>query len=424
MRLARVATIASFELRSTVLRLGFLATTFGLPILLGAVTGTSAFVQADLIASQAAATASVGLVDEAGVLGEGDRDPEVIRFESRAQGLRALERRDVDTLFVLERDWRTTAEVAAITRADVSVLIRNDEAANVALARTLRRALADDVATPDIVARLVDPVALRRARQTPDGVVPESPSALLEALAAVMTPMLLGILLMSSLLMASGYLVQTIAQDKETKIVEVLLASATADELMAGKLVGLGAAGLVQFGIWALLGGGASRFVLAAVPHADLAWPSQAIAILPVFFFLGYGFLGSVMLATGAFGSSAAESQKLTLGWVLASVAPLLVLPTFLDAPHGVLARVFSFIPFTAPITIVIRVAVDPTNVSWLEVAAVGVELVIATAVAIVLGGRLFRVGLLMSGALPGVRAIWSRCGGRRAARYRRCTGD
>ena len=69
MRLARATTIASFELRSTVLRLGFLATTFGLPILLGAVTGTSAFVQADLIASQAAATASVGLVDEAGVLG-------------------------------------------------------------------------------------------------------------------------------------------------------------------------------------------------------------------------------------------------------------------------------------------------------------------------------------------------------------------
>lgn len=407
MRIARVATIASFELRSTVWRLGFLLTTFGLPLLLSAVTITSAIVQADLIASQRAARASVGIADEASVLDAEMRDPEVLRFGSRARGLESLAARDIDTLFVIERDWRTTARVVAITRADVSVLVRNDEAANVALARVLRRALADDVATPEVVARLVDPVALSRARQTPNGVVPESPGALLEALAAVMTPMLLGILLMSSLLMASGYLVQTIAQDKETKIVEVLLASATADELMAGKLLGLGAAGLVQFGIWAVLGGGGAKFLLAALPHAAIEWPARAIAILPLFFFLGYGFLGSVMLATGAFGSSAAESQKLTLGWVLASVAPLLVLPTFLDAPHGVLARVFSFIPFTAPIAIVIRVAVDPVSISWLEIAGVALELVIATAIAIVVGGRIFRVGLLMSGSLPSARAIW-----------------
>lgn len=407
MRAARVATIARFELRSTVLRLSFLLTTFGLPLLLGLVSGTSALLQAELVASQAAGGTAIGVVDEAGVLRESAQDDEARRFPNRAEGVEALRGRSIDTLFVVAADWRATGRVEAITRSDVSVLVRDDVAADLVLARWLRRSIADEDASEEIVARLVDPIAPERARWTPSGIVAESPGAAIEALATVLTPMLLGILLMSSLLMASGYLVQTIAQDKETKIVEVLLSSATADELMAGKLLGLGAAGLVQFGVWSAIGSGLSRLVLAAVPHAAITWPSQAIAVAPLFFLLGYAFLGSVMLATGAFGSSAAESQKLTLVWVLAAVVPLLVLPLFLEEPHGWLARTLCYLPFTAPIAIVIRVAVDPGNVSGLELGLVTLDLVVAIGVALVLGGRLFRLGLLLSGSLPSPRTIW-----------------
>jgi len=56
----------------------------------------------------------------------------------------------------------------------------------------------------------------------------------------------------------------------------------------------------------------------------------------------------------------------------------------------------------------VIRTAVDPAAISWLEIAAVALEMVVATAIAVVVGGRLFRIGLLLSGNVPSLRSIWA----------------
>ncbi len=410
MRAARVRTIATFELRATVFRLGFLVTTFGLPLLLLAITGTSALLQAELVAAHVASSPSLGVVDLPGVLPELPLAPadgaSLVRYPDQGEGLDALRRQRIDGLFVLSRTWMQSGEVLFVTRSDVSVLARDDARAPQVLAEALRRSLARGHAEESTVERLVSPVLVQRARLTPEGLAPESPEAIAEALAAVMVPMLLGILLMSALLMASGYLVQTIAQDKETKIVEVLLSSATAPELLAGKLLGLGAAGLLQFAVWAALGGSAGVAALALGPLAGVELPVTALATMPLFFLLGYAFLGSVMLASSAFGASAAEAQKLTVGWVLLAIVPLVVLPALLEAPHGTLGRVLSHVPFSAPIAMVVRLSVDADGVPAWELVAVVIEMLIWTYAALRIGARFFRVGLLLSGGFPGWRAV------------------
>lgn len=406
MRWHRIRTIASFELRSTVLRVSFLLASFGLPLLLGGVTGTSAFLQSQLVASQAASPRVVGVVDEAGVFGATPLVAPLVLAPDEPTALESLRRLRIDAVCVVTRDWRTSGRIRLVVRDDAPVLTRDDRAIEQALAESLRRALAGTTLEGATLERVVHPLDVARQRLTVSGVEPESESAVSDAIVAVAVPTLLGILLMSSLLMASGYLVQTIAQDKETKIVEVLLASATADELLYGKLLGLGAAGLTQFSIWCAFGGAAASALLSAYPDVWTHAPIEAVCVAPVFFLLGYAFLGSVMLATGAFGSSAAESQKLVIGWVLLAIVPLVVLPAILESPHGSLALTLTYFPFTAPITIVVRVAIDPAAIPGWELALVALDLVLATAVSLFVGARLFRVGLLLSGTFPGVRAV------------------
>lgn len=411
-RARRIRTIASFELRATVLRISFLVTTFGLPLLLLAITGTSAFMQAELVQARMAASPSVGVVDLAHVIPElppaGTVGADLVLYADERAGLRDLERRRIDALTVIAADWRTTGSIRLIRRADVSAIVDDESRSQSLLAEALRRSLASRLASdPSLVDRIVLPVAtIERERLTPSGLSVESPAAVAEALAAVMVPMMLGILLMSALLMASGYLVQTIAQDKESKIVEVLLASATPDELLAGKLLGLGAAGLVQFAVWGGLGGSAGALLLsiARLEHVEL--PMLALATMPLFFLLGYAFLGSVMLATSAFGTSAAEAQKLSVGWVLLAIVPLIVLPALLEAPHGRLAHVLCHVPFSAPIAMVVRLAVDAPGVAAWEIALVVLELCVATYLAIRVGARFFRVGLLLTGGMPSPKAL------------------
>jgi ABC-2 type transport system permease protein len=219
-------------------------------------------------------------------------------------------------------------------------------------------------------------------------------------------PLFLGTLLLTALLSASGYLVQAVSIDKESKIVEVLLSSVTSEEILAGKLLGLGAAGLAQFAVWSSM-----IVVLALTASAALAAvvsvPWQALAVAPMLFILGYVFLGSLMLATAALGANAAESQKLTMGWAVLAILPLLVLVVLLDEPNGILGRVMTWIPFTSPLTIIIRLAVDSQGIEWWEVIGAVVVLLVSTWVAIRIGARLFRVGFLLTGSRPSLAELW-----------------
>lgn len=406
MRARRVRSIARFEFVSTVLKFSFLLTSVGLPLVLAAITAASAAVQAELIRAQATGPSVFGVVDLAHELPPEPLAPPLVLLATEAEGLRDLRRRRIDELLVIAPDWRATGTVRVVRREDTPLLNQDDGAALAEISSTLRTVVAADNVDSAELARILRPVALVRERLTNSGVQAEAGDAVMDSIAAVGVPMLLGILLMSALLMASGYLVQTIAHDKETKIVEVLLASATADEILAGKLCGLGCAGLLQFAIWAVFSGSGLAILAAGHPEVLARVPSDAMALTPGFFLLGYAFLGSLMLATGAFGSSAAESQKLVIGWVLLAVVPLLLLPLMLETPHGTLSRTLSFVPFSAPIAIIVRLAVDGPGVSRWDVAFSAASLIASTYVSLVVGARLFRVGLLLTGARPSVRAI------------------
>ncbi len=420
MRIPRIGAVARFEFLSVVKRWSYLLATFGLPLFLAAVSGTVLGVQTYFLSQRAAESSQFGLVDEAKVIDRSsfvEQDGE-LRWKARANAdevrlydSREAARKDlasgaVRAVYVIENDYLATGEVIAIESEKTPLLTMRGTSIEPLLRNLLRKSLIEGRLDADVQQRVISPAYFVRSRLGPEGEELVDLDEALDLLMRTTIPLFLGILLLTALLSASGYLVQTVSTDKESKIVEVLLSSVTAEEILAGKLFGLGAAGLIQFAVWS------SMVVVVAITAsaafaAFVSIPWGALAAAPVLFVLGYLFLGSLMLATAALGANAAESQKLTLGWAILAILPLMVLVILLEEPNGILGQAMTWIPFTSPLTVIIRLSVDASGIAWWEVLGSMLVLLISTWLSIRVGARLFRVGFLLTGTMPSLAELW-----------------
>ena len=418
MRPARVAAVVRFEFLAVVKRWSYLLATFGLPLFLALISGTVFGVQTYFLAQRAAEASSFGLVDDAGVVDRAEfqdregrlvwtvNDTEVVLYPALSAAARDLQAGQLRAVYVVEADYLETGHVQAIQSEKTPLLSVRGSRVEPLLRSLLRDSLLEGRLEREVRERVVSPARFVRARLGPEGAEVTEVDDALDLLVRTSIPLFLGVLLLTALLSASGYLVQTVATDKESKIVEVLLSSVTPEEILAGKLLGLGAAGLVQFAAWS------SMVVFVAVSAsaafaAVVSVPWLALAMSPPLFVLGYLFLGSLMLATAALGANAAESQKLTMGWAMLAILPLMVLVMLLEDPNGILGQIMTWIPFTSPLTVIIRLAVDPAGIAWWEVIGSVVALGVSIWVAIRIGARLFRVGFLLTGSRPTLAELW-----------------
>ena len=135
---------------------------------------------------------------------------------------------------------------------------------------------------------------------------------------------------------------------------EVLLSSIKPEHLMFGKLIGLGAASLLQFAVWIVAGAG---FLLALNLIIDLPFeltrelvPSPGrLLVAFAYFLLGYALVGTLLAAIGAVTTNQRQAGNITAFVILPAVAPMWFMVVLLEDPEGTLARVLSFVPITAP---------------------------------------------------------------------------
>ena len=420
MRVQRIAAVARFELLAVVKRWSYLIATFGLPLFLAGVSGTVLGVQTYFLSQRAAESSRFGLVDEAEVVDRSvfeDREgelvwearkgaDEVLLYADRVSANRDLGSGELRAVYVVEKDYLESGEVLALQSEKTPLLSMSGTSIEPTLRKLLTKSLIEGRLDAEVQKRVLSPAFFVRGRLGPEGEEVIDVNEALDLLVRTTIPLFLGVLLLTALLSASGYLVQTVSTDKESKIVEVQLSSVTPEEILAGKLFGLGAAGLVQFAIW-------SSMVVLVAATASAAFasvvsvPWEAIAVAPFLFVLGYLFLGSLMLATAALGANAAESQKLTMGWAVLAILPLMVLVMLLEEPNGTLGQIMTWIPFTSPLTVIIRLAVDPSGIAWWEVGGAMLVLLLSTWLSIRIGARLFRVGFLLTGSMPSLSELW-----------------
>ncbi len=433
-RPGKVRIIARWELSSVVRRVPYLVFTFVMPLFFTFLFGGVGLLQGQAMQSQQSQPALFGVVDKSGALHldrpthEHAPSPSALRLLHHAglDGTRALEQGSVVFVpissehaagqelragklggyFVIEPDWLETGKVKAVRGEGGPLDDLGRVSTENALAALARRQLLTGQVKGQLLSRALDPVhAERRTLPSKTGVERRAADNS-EMSAQLLVPLVLALLLMMSLISTSSYLVQGVAVEKENKVVEVLLASASADEIMAGKLIGLGTAGLIQVGVWSTMLAGGALSAPVALGGASAALPWTAIAAAGPLFLLGYLFIGSLMLATGSFGGNARESQQFGMLWALPAMVPVMLMTVLLSDPHGTLARVLSWIPFTAPITIVTRLSVDPGGMPAWQLAGSIAVLLLSIILAIVIGARLFRVGLLLTGSRPRLSEI------------------
>ena len=418
MRAQRIAAVARFELLSVVKRWSYLIATFGLPIFLAVVSGTVLGAQTYFLTQRAAESSQFGLVDESGVIDRAvfeQRDGarvwtangnDVVLYDNGDVATNDLESGRIRAVYIVAKNYLSSGEVRAIQSEKTPLLSMGGTTIEPLLRSLLRKSLVEGRLDGDVQERVISPAYFIRSRLGPEGEEVTGVDEALDLLVRTTIPLFLGILLLTALLSASGYLVQTVSTDKESKIVEVLLSSVTPEEILAGKLFGLGAAGLVQFAVWSSMVVFVALSASAALASV-VTIPWQALAVAPLLFILGYLFLGSLMLATAALGANAAESQKLTMGWAMLAILPLMVLVILLEAPNGTLGQIMTWIPFTSPLTVIIRLAVDSSGIAWWEVIGAMGVLVVSTWLSIRVGARLFRVGFLLTGSMPSLAELW-----------------
>ena len=193
---------------------------------------------------------------------------------------------------------------------------------------------------------------------------------------------------------------RSVVEEKTSRIFEVLLSTATADELMLGKLLGVGAAGLTQIGIWAALVGGFAGSALAASAGVhglgSLGITKAELVFFAVFFLLGYFFYSGLAAALGSTVSAEGEIQQFSLIIVSPLVVSVVLMPYVLSNPSSLGAVVLSLIPPFTPIILYMRIC-SQMPPAWQ--VGLGIGLLLAAVWGMVwLAARIYRVGVLMYG--------------------------
>lgn len=403
----RTLLVARREFRTTVARPGFIIFTALVPFaaLLGLIALT--VVQA-IRQDRPPEQRVVGYVDlTAGPDGEGlftgFRDQGATTFEpfsSQREGVEALLADDIGVLYIIAPDYLETGNVLQVTRESQGIPIDGGPATGTPLARFLLDNILADIDS-NRSERVFTPVVLSTLQIDETG-APAEPATDFGTLVILGA---FALLLLTSVFTTAGYLLQGLSQEKEYRIMEVLLSSLRPENLMAGKLIGLGAAGLTQMAVWTASAIGALAVLGTRVDLPfEVAVPPAAIVVGLLYFLLGYAFFATLMGALGAVTPTEREANQITVIVVLPAIVPLWLIMPLLGNPNGALARILSYLPWTSPTAALIRYGSGAMSLPELALS-LGI-LAMAVAIAIFVTLRLFRAYLLMFGQRPSIRQI------------------
>ncbi len=253
-----------------------------------------------------------------------------------------------------------------------------------------------DKVDEDTLQRVKDPITFKQySIETTGEVTEKGISDMLEDFAL---PYITGILLLISIFTSSGYLLQSVAEEKESRIIEILLSSVTPMEMLSGKIAGLGSVGLLQIAIWLSVGFAGLIYVFAISINPFLLILSLA------YFVLGFLLFASMMGAVGAISGSMRESQQLIPIFTFPAIAPIFFMQVLITEPEGTLSMFFSMFPLTSPVAMLIRMGVS--DVALYQIAVSLIILMVSVYFVIIASARVFRVGLLMYGKRPAIVEI------------------
>lgn len=241
-----------------------------------------------------------------------------------------------------------------------------------------------------------------------------------------------GYLLMMFIIIYGNMVMRSVIEEKTNRIVEIIISSVKPIHLMLGKILGTSFAGITQFAIWVVLGT-VLMLILTSVTGVDVSaieTPQQQaidqfspgflqeltmdIIKLPlltmllsfvVYFIGGYFLYSSIYAAIGAAVDNETDTQQFMFPLILPLMLGIYVgFFAVIENPHGTVSTVFSMIPLTSPIVMLMRI---PFGVTWWELALSISILIISIAGVVWIAAKIYRVGILMYGKKPGYKELY-----------------
>jgi ABC-2 type transport system permease protein len=197
---------------------------------------------------------------------------------------------------------------------------------------------------------------------------------------------------------------RSIVEEKGSRVIEVLLSSLTPRDLMVGKLVGVGAAGLTQLSVWGLGGLAMSTASGAIALLAPLDIAPAVFGYLILYFLLGFLLYSALFMAAGAVCSTEQDAQQFQGLITMPMIVPIMALFLLIQNPSSTFAVTLSMIPLFTPMIMLARIILLEPPV-WQIVLSV-VLLLATIYFAVVFAARVFRVGILLYGKRPSLREM------------------
>jgi ABC-2 type transport system permease protein len=383
------------EFLNAIKRKGFIIMTLIVPVL--GLLGIGIF---SLVSASAGPTVveitTIGYVDEAGGFAQHTTQGniELVSFDTQDDATAALINYEVSEYFVIPSDYISTG---VINRYTLARELETPTAITTAIKNFLTSNLLAGEVPPDTIELVEKPLALVTTRLTETGGVATEQGGF----GNLIIPGIFSLLLALSLQLSCVYLVQGLGDEKESRLIEVLLSSVSTRQLLVGKVLGLGTAGLVQVVIWLatlplLLNLASSTF---GGFFSTIQLPANFLILGIVYFILGYALLAAISAGVGAISPSAREGQQLIPIFTLLLFVPLWFSSILFVFPNSPLWVVLSIVPVTSPIAIMLRLGV--TGIAAWELAVSIAVLVLSIILVMFLATRAFRVYLLMYGKRP-----------------------
>ena len=302
-------------------------------------------------------------------------------------------------------DGRTLDAAAVLHRegGEVAVDLWNANLSDPSIEAAVRGAVREEVRRERLIAAGLSPALLDAVESVSPDIRILSPKAakggevsLRDRLPAIVG-FVLGLVLWSAVLTGAGILLNSVMEEKSSRVLEILAASATTTELMGGKILGVAMLALTLLGAWGVIGLG---ILITGAP--GLAVDLRAVLLGDGFllYFALYAVLGYVMYAAafaaiGAFCESTRDAQALLGPVMLLLTVPVLFMGLALREPDAPALQVLSWIPPFTPFIMLARAAGEPP---WWEVAGTLTLMAVSTVVVVQLSGRAFQAGALSTG--------------------------
>lgn len=347
----------------------------------------------------------IGFMDESGLFSglQGSNGP--VEYESLEAGSSAVAAGDVKVFYVIPEDYLQSGEVEQY--AEFEGRFPTNPEGEATFRALLVHGLVNGRLDASSTARILAPAAYENFRVEQDGTVGElTPQA--QEVAGLLVPMLFAILLGTSIAVGFSYMMQSVAEEKESRLVEVVVTSASPVSIMGGKLLALLTMGLVQAAVWVAAAAITVPVMLSGLTGGSDYSISEGLWLTIITCFIaGYLLTATLAIFVAAIAPSAREAGRLG-GWVpVFAFAPFWFSALFMAQPDGLAADLLSYIPLFAPTGILLRTAAGSDIAAW-QIAAALVGTVAVSLVVLWVSSRVFRAAILMKGQRFTRRNVWS----------------